>query len=408
MNSSKRPTICMFTNYYPPIPSGSSTYCAELSRELVARGSRVFIITSKVIKSSPDFEEYRGVLIYRIPAFRLPQFSITLNFPWLNFTLWPGNRRRILRILRSNHPDVIHAHNHMFDMALHAIGAARRLEIPVVLSIHTIIKHTNRIFDLLLHVIDRLLVKAFIIDKADMLICPDLIVADYVRKTYQARNIVQIPYGATVLPKADPTKVQELRNQYDLENKPVILSLGHLHQTRDRLELIRILPDLVNQFPGLVLMIVGYIGTKSTLKLASKLGVKKNVICTGIVPQSEIPNYLGLTDIEAHWFNKEHQHKTPSITGQEAMSAGKVIITNADKDILGVGVLQDGVNAILVEPGNQTELLEKMRMVLSDPDLREQIGRNARRTIREHLNWDMVIKRMLSAYKSAQAEHLRN
>jgi hypothetical protein len=52
----------------------------------------------------------------------------------------------------------------------------------------------------------------------------------------------------------------------------------------------------------------------------------KAVALTGAVPYSDIPAYLGIADLEAHWFQPNNpQNKTLGIAALEAMSAGKVV-----------------------------------------------------------------------------------
>jgi glycosyltransferase involved in cell wall biosynthesis len=77
---------------------------------------------------------------------------------------------------------------------------------------------------------------------------------------------------------------------------------------------------------------IGDMGTQRPQILAKKLGVHENLVFTGAVPHDTLSNYLALSDLEAHWFFRKHPHKAPGIAAQEAMGAGKVVITAADKN----------------------------------------------------------------------------
>jgi hypothetical protein len=99
-----------------------------------------------------------GVHVYRLPAIRLPKMASALNFPWLTWTLWPANLRRLEAILLKHHIDVLHVHNHMFDLAFAGV-MKRHLGLPVVLSVHTIIKHQFKLFNAVLYPADRWLLK---------------------------------------------------------------------------------------------------------------------------------------------------------------------------------------------------------------------------------------------------------
>ena len=126
--------VCMFSNLFPPVVSGSSTQSSTLARELVKRGHEVVVITAHVDSNTPAYEHLDGVHIYRLPALRLPRLPIALNFPWLSVTFTPGNQRRIAAILDRHQPDVLHLHNHMFDLAFSAVRMHRRFKKPLVVT----------------------------------------------------------------------------------------------------------------------------------------------------------------------------------------------------------------------------------------------------------------------------------
>jgi hypothetical protein len=113
-------TVAMMTNLFHPIATGSATQALGLARALVAAGHRIIVITARLDPDLPDEEVFDGIRVYRLPAIHLPKMAISLNFAWLNWTFWPANLRRMVEIIRENHVDVLHVHNHMFDMAFAA------------------------------------------------------------------------------------------------------------------------------------------------------------------------------------------------------------------------------------------------------------------------------------------------
>src|SRR5258706_10233046 len=399
MKSSIPLTICMFSNLYPPIHSGSSTQCAQLAVELTLRGCKVIVITSRIDRESPSFELANGVYIYRIPCLRLPRMSIALNFPWLNVTFTPSNTRRIREILKAHPPDIIHLHNHMFDMAFHATSMARRLRKPFVITIHTIIKHPNRLYNLVLAIFDRLLLKHFVIHRADILVSPDRIISDYIEHAFGSRKAKLIPYGIYEPPFPQLEKMTALRNHYRLGNGPVILSLGHLHEIRNRRELIEVLPQLITHFSNLRLLIVGDVGTDSAEKLAIQLGVRNHIIFAGAVPYAEVSNFLGVADVEAHWFDRSHPHRSLGIAAQEAMAAGKVVIGNADDNLYGKCILRNGENVILIDPADTEMLVWQFIDILVSDKKRKSIGKNAQNTMRRHFSWKVIGSQTLALYQ---------
>ncbi len=409
MIDSSHLTICMFSNLYPPVCSGSSTQCSQLAHELSKRGHEVVVITAHLDKQTALYENVDGVHVYRLPALHLPKMAVSLNFPWLNSTFVPGNARRVNAIFNKHKPDVIHLHNHMFDLSFSAIRTARQFNIPLVITIHTLIKHPRQIYNLMLYPLDRQLLKHAVIEKADLILCPDATIERYVSEAFGPVDKTLLPYGITQMSEPSEQQMVSIRQKYGLKNSPVILSLGHLHEIRNRKELIEILPALLPRFPDLKLMIVGDVGTNSAETLAKRLGVNNAVIFTGSVPHSEVPNYLGIADLEAHWFHESNpQNKTLGIAALEAMGAGKVVVGTADEDVYGKGVLVNDCNVILVSLASLGNLALRITQLLENDQKRAEIGMQAQKTIVSHFSWDSVCKQTLAAYRCALEKRQKN
>jgi glycosyltransferase involved in cell wall biosynthesis len=402
MNKSQL-TICMFSNLYPPIVSGSSTQTSTLARELVRRGCRVVVITAKVDPQSPDMETIEGVHVYRLPATRLPRMPIAFNFPWLSYTFTPRNLRRIYRIIEQYSPDVFHLHNHMFDLALASVLASRRVNKPLVVTIHTVFKHKRFLFNLLLYPIDRLILRQLVIRQATSVICPDINIEEYVGETFGAVNTQLVPYGIDIPEKASQRSIESIRIKHGLDDRRVLLSIGHLHAIRNRKDIVEALPIVLAEHPNTVLLILGMVGDDTPMRLARELRIQEAVILAGPVPHSDLPAYLALADMEAHWMNQEKPEKTSlGIASLEAMAAGKVILAAANEETYGPDVLRNGDNFILVEPGNPRRLAQTMIDLLNDGDRRAAIGEQARETIESHFSWDSVCARTIEVYQTAQ------
>lgn len=402
MKSDSPLCICMFSNLYPPVVSGSSTQSSSLSKELAGRGLKVVVVTARVDAESKEYEVVNGVHVYRLAAFRLPKLPISLNFPWLNFTFMPSNQRRIKEIFYRHQPDVIHLHNHMFDLAFSAVLAARRNRKPLVITIHTVIKHPKNFYNFILYPADRLFLKHFVIKRANVLLCPDITIQEYVCDAFGKVDHVLVPYGIGPSPKPDREIVDQIRQKYQLFRGPVILSLGHVHEIRNRKDLIEAMPLVLDKFPGLVLLIVGAIGTKSAETLAAKLGVRNAVIFTGAVPHFEVPAYLEIADLDAQWFQRSNpQMKTLGIAALEAMGAGKVVIGTANENVYGGGVLRNGENVILIEPNNPRKLAQTLIDLFENEPKRKNIGEQARQTIQDCFSWDRVCAQTIQVYQEA-------
>jgi len=75
----------------------------------------------------------------------------------------------------------------------------------------------------------------------------------------------------------------------------------------------------------------------------------------------------------------------------EAMAMGTPVVASRVGGI--PEIVRDGVDGFLFEPGNDLELGDRLLEVLSDRELREQMGRNARRRFLEEFESSLVAKR---------------
>ena len=391
--------IAMFSNLFAPVVSGSSTQSAALSRELARMGHKPFVVTARVEKSSPAYEEIDGVPIYRIPAVRLPRLPISMNFPWLSYTFTPANLRRIERILQKHQPEVVHLHNHMFDLSFSAVLMHLRQKIPLVITIHTMIRHTRELYNLLLYPADRVFLRKAVIEHTQMLICPDINIEKYVREAFPQSRRTLVPYGISISEEPEEGILQKLRERYQLNGKRVILSLGNVIELRDRRELIGALPSIRKVIPNTVALIVGGESTDRPRKLSKQLGVEDAVIFTGPVPHHQVKNYLALADLEMHLFYQDvPENMSLGIASLEAMAAGKLILAWANENTYGRGILRDRSNIVFVDPNEPARLAQTIIDLLLDHQKRKQIGERASQTIKEHFSWSRVCCRTLEVY----------
>ena len=59
-------------------------------------------------------------------------------------------------------------------------------------------------------------------------------------------------------------------------------------------------------------------------------------------------------------------------------------------------VISDGVNGILFEPLNSTELIEKLCLLATDVKARKRLGKNGRQTVEKHHTWTHNAREILS------------
>ena len=58
-------------------------------------------------------------------------------------------------------------------------------------------------------------------------------------------------------------------------------------------------------------------------------------------------------------------------------------------------MMKDGVTGFLVEKGNHKQLIEKIKLLLTDKKLSEQMGNEGRRFIEETYSWEVAVKKFI-------------
>ena len=271
---------------------------------------------------------------------------------------------------------------------------ARFARVPLVLTLHTIAQHPVPLYNAILKLLDTTAAKYLIILRANAVISVDIQMEDYIRRRFGLRQTVKIPYGIDI-PDIQSNDRQRIRTRCSLGQGPVILSLGHVHDLRNRMELIHAMPQILSRYPDARLLIVGDVSTKTPDRWIAELGLEGKVIFTGAVSQDEVPAYLSAADIEAHWLTSV---SAISLAGMEAMSAGLPVITAEFSSEEEANGLVNGENIVTVPRNNPEAAAEAVLRLLDDPDLRGKIGRNGQRYISERFSWDSVYNAYIDLY----------
>jgi len=379
------------------VPSGSSHFTWDLSRRLVKRGHHVVVITAHAIEDTPAEEVKDGVHIYRLPCIKLPQLKIAHNFKWFTYTFTPSNVRTMRTIIKDHEIEVLHLNGHIFDLALSAIRASRRESLPLVLTIHLEITHSKPIYDWILHFTDRIFVRNVLIRRCRTVVSPDSNMYEYANRTYRRESEI-VPYGVEYPLSFEANGAEELIKRYSIGQRPSIISLGHVHTLRDRVDLIRAMPKVLQRIPNTILLIIGQVYTNDPVRLVDELGLQDNVVFTGPLPRDTALALIQAGDIEAHWLNVGN---SLGIASLEAMALGKPVVAVCREDLLGAPIVKSWENFVPAPIEQPDQIAETLVKILSDKSLQRQIGKAGRELIRDYFTWDKVCERMETVYQNA-------
>lgn len=380
--------VGLITNFFPPIQTGSSHWAKDWACWFAKTAGEVIVITAGQNKRVTVSEE-DGIIVYRLPAvWRLPRLRFFMNFDQFFLMNGRANSEALKNIIRDHNIDFLHQSNHLLDSVFMTRKAAANLNLPTILTIHSIIRHYgNQVYSFVMGAIDRSLIRRAVATY-DAVISLEKETQKYVDATYDGVRSELIPLCCMSeglldrLPVADPAKLSE-------GGRLRIASVGHVTENRDRSELIKAIPVLLQHGHNPLLEIVGNILTSAPQRLVTSLGISDHVKFVGPLPRERVYSRLSDVNIEAHLC------LIPGIgiASQEAMAIGLPVLAPGYNEIYGDVPLKHGSNILFASPDDQESVNQALLQLASSPESRKTIGYNARDLIRKYLTWEVIIHR---------------
>jgi glycosyltransferase involved in cell wall biosynthesis len=178
---------------------------------------------------------------------------------------------------------------------------------------------------------------------------------------------------------------------------PIILALGRLAYKKGFHHLINSL-GRIKERTDLRFVLAGGGDIEDELKAqVREAGLEERTVFTGVVYRSELPTLFACADLVCLPSIRDSRGNVDGlpVVLLEAMAAGRAIIASR---ISGIPLALKEGDGILTEPGDETALSESVEKLLGDPDLRAELGRNARRRAEGELTWDHIARRYLDFY----------
>jgi glycosyltransferase involved in cell wall biosynthesis len=387
--------ILVFTNWFPPIISGSSYYSSSLASALTSRGHEVVVAT---LDWGPENAAPSGLpfQVFALPVVRVPKLPLFYNMTLMGFAFTPGNRRRLVDLIQRYQIEIVHHVNHIFDTTFLSISAARAAGIPIVGSITTPIQHENVLMQGIMSLADRATVGQFGVKRWDGIVSLDREVHRYVHDLYgektQRRSEV-IPFG--------PSQDGLSRFQDPLSartGEPQILMVGHIHPFRNPVQLVRAMPLVLKVVPNARLILAGRVDLQTPVEEARRLGLDGNQVrFVGVLPHNEIIRLMKESHVFASWVTGGY--KSLGTAPMEAMLCQTPVVGDVSEDLFGEGKLRNGENIVLVDPRDPRSIADAIIPLLRSDPLRQSIGLAGRRFVLEYLSWHKIAGQMEAFYE---------
>ncbi len=183
-------------------------------------------------------------------------------------------------------------------------------------------------------------------------------------------------------------------------NDLVIGKIARLFELKGHDDLFEIMPEFLTAFPNARFLLVGGGPWETRFKeiVSANSALRGKVIFTGLVPPEEIPGLTGMMDILVHLSLREGLPRALP----QALAAGKPVVAY---DCDGAGeVCISGETGYLVPARNKRLLLEDLKRLASDPDLRARFGATGQEFVRERFSVERMVGDTAALYKRLLAE----
>jgi glycosyltransferase involved in cell wall biosynthesis len=182
------------------------------------------------------------------------------------------------------------------------------------------------------------------------------------------------------------------------ENSKVLLSIQRLDKWKRVDILIKAMRIVLENIDAY--LVIGGKGSEmeSLVGLSKELSVDSRVIFTGYIKEEELPLFYAMADL----FVFHSTYETLGLVLIEAMASGKPIVSVRSTAI--PEVVEDGVNGILVEPLNPSELAEAIIFLLKNPEKMKEMGKASREIALRKFSLEEVARRYEMVLLSAKEE----
>jgi glycosyltransferase involved in cell wall biosynthesis len=289
-----------------------------------------------------------------------------------------------IKNLQKSH-DIIIIHSYMYEMnaRIALLRKLGKIKIPVVLFFRggldpNMNPHVGLNVRLLKRIYDKIWGK-FCFEYSDHIITVSKPDGELIKKKYNVsqEKITYINNG---------THVKQFYREEHFKKR--IIFIGRLVKWKG----IQFFPNILNSIPEDVeFLIVGNGPLEYEINKLSNL--YKNIKHVGDVPHSEIIKLLSISDI---LILPTFTEASPNVI-IEASAAGIPSISFSVGDVPNLLPCENG---FAIKPYDIGEFCDRLRYLLENDTLREQMGRNARKFAEENLDYNIVAGRVMKVLKS--------
>ena len=385
--------ILMLTWEYPPrIVGGIARVVHDLSKRLIKDGHEVTVVTYRDSADVPEYENDKGVNVYRVDNYMIHPNNFIDWIMQLNFNML-SKATEIIN--KEGGFDVIHAHDWLVTYAAKSLKNA--YDIPIVATIHaTEAGRNSGIHDE---------TQRYINDTEWLLTyeATEVIVnSNYMKNEIQRLfglpfdKINVIPNGINLSNFTGIERDYDFRRQYAMDNEKIILYVGRLVYENGVQHLIAAMPKILSNYHDAKLIIAGRGGMMDELRAeASNLGLNDKIYFTGYLNSKQVQKMYKCADVAVF----PSTYEPFGIVALEAMLAGVPTVVS---DVGGLDeIVTHGVDGMKSYAGNANSIADSVTALLYDHQLATNVSKKAKQKVKEQFNWEKIAQDTHFTYEKA-------
>lgn len=376
--------------------TGQRTHVIQLCTELAKQGHEVCLFTHSA-NTEEDRLPFAWMTVRVIPIFHGISYQLSL----LLYLLWRGARAR---------PTLMYARTlaYTFSPAL----VARMLKVPLILEVNGFVldevRMSNPDIKMWRVSLTRVL-EGWRCRVADQIIVVTDGLAELLENSY-GLEMDKI----TVIPNGVDTKLFTVRDARASKRRlglcgdeSHVCFVGSLVKWQGVETLVRASARVLQEFPGVRFLVVGDGPERDKLEaLAQSLGTAGQFCFTGYLAPTRVAEHVSASDVCVAPFTADRNQRiglSPLKVFEYMASARPIVASN----VRGLEVLEQQRAGLLVEPDNISALANGIVRLLRHAAVRQQMGRNGRRLVGDHLTWAATARKVACVCRDVAQQHSR-
>lgn len=394
-------SVMMLSWEFPPrIIGGISPHVHYLSKSLVSKGVKVYVVTCD-FPGAPAHEVVDGVEVFRIDSYKNPSPDFATWVYLMNVNMQKEAAALIKDL--GGAVDVIHAHDWLVATA--GIGLKHVFRKPLFATMHsTEIGRRNGIhsdYEKMIHETE-----AWLTYEAWKVICCSNYMMGHVQWAFGLPwdKLIMVPNGVNyeVYSKYENEDLSSFRRRFALPDEKIVLFVGRLVYEKGVHVLVNAAQKILEKANAKI-VIVGNGYVKDQLSgLVKSMGLTHKVMFTGFVDDDTLRKLQRCASASV----VPSLFEPFGIVALEAMAAKSPVIVS---DTGGLSeIVEHDVSGVKVYVNNPDSLAWGITRVLSDDSYANWLRNNAYKRIKEKYDWNIIAQQTKSIYNAVLGEYSKS